>query len=359
MSALTTLNKKIEDLKVKVAETSGRKGVTALRTELAELQAKMRKLDEQRALMKRNVQGNYRTARSEWHVKYTRELLDAASRAAITRGLYGEIVIRLPQQCLFNYVSSWKQVANLEPRLQGHPALGRLTGYWGAWRIISQSKDIPGPNYEFDNRGHGYAVNIDLYGYTEDGLVLAQVRRTEIRKYRNTTVRYMVTDGVQTVEITGGRKALIKRAAKADPSPDSPLRIIKSLLPVEWQARISDEPIKLLSYRPKAWSAWKVFRLYSDGTLMSMYDQTTWELGKQRTEEAQSGHGGGYYVRTGEIDDIKAQFDAGTLATIPDGRNEKWQAAVVRCECGGKTVRYSSGKIAVSVCKPIEIVSVW
>jgi hypothetical protein len=303
--------------------------------------------------MRRNVQGQYRTARSASRVEMTREQITAAAASQIERGAYAELQLTLP-------ATTWYRSIAFPQRFWGHPALAHLQPYWQAWDIVNTCPDIPASECEFDRKGRGYAVNIDIYGYNVDGsLALVQVRRTEIQKYRNTTVRYYVTDGATAVEITNGKKALIKKAAQADPRPDSPLRCVRSLLPAAWQARIADEPIKFLSYAPKPWPAWKVYRRTVDDSLLSMYDDTAWQLGTSRTEKAAENHGGGYYVRTGNPDRIREQFEAGDLVNVPDGRNSEWVAVLVRCECRGRKIQYDSGKIAVSICKPVEIVAIW
>jgi hypothetical protein len=353
MSVLTERITRIAELKQQVAAMAGRKGISALRAELNTLEVANRTADAKRQQMKRNVQGTFRTARSNWSVLVTREAIKSAALSEIQRGAYGEIVVHPGR------VSS-SSITSFQPRFWNHPKLQHLRSYWQAWAIVNKSVDIPARECEFDRKGRGYAVNVDLYGYNADGsLALVQVRRTEINKYRNTTVRYLVTDGATSVEITNGKKALIKKAATADPRPDSPLRIVRSMLPVEWQARIADEPIKLLSYAAKPWLAWKVFRLYPDGSLKSCYDDTEWRKGAYHTEKAIENHGGGYYVRTGDPAEIMAQFDAGNLVNIPAGRGTAWQAALVHCECRGNTIEYESGKIAVSMCKPVEIVTIW
>lgn len=112
-------------------------------------------------------------------------------------------------------------------------------------------------------------------------------------------------------------------------------------------------------------SAYKVVRVIKD-KLCSLYDTTTYEIGKTRIEQARPDHGGGYYVYTGE--DVKERFLAGKIGSKGSG-----QYAILECECWGRREYYSySGdcitydvehgltsnkhKIAVTYCKPTSVI---
>lgn len=100
-------------------------------------------------------------------------------------------------------------------------------------------------------------------------------------------------------------------------------------------------------------TAYKVLRVNADG-FVSLYDDTTWGLGKRNGEAAKDDHGGGYYVHTNP-DKLMALWESGDL--VPDRCYQPGQYALVRCECSGNTVSYSSGKIAVTYCRPVTIVT--
>lgn len=118
---------------------------------------------------------------------------------------------------------------------------------------------------------------------------------------------------------------------------------------------------------PQTWLAYKVLRQMTDGRLLSFYDETTWTLGENRVEYAKENHSGGYYVRECPaevgaaefVDWLRDEYRRGDLVTIPNGEGRIWHAVVMAVECRGKRIEYSSGKIAVSQCKPLSIVEKW
>jgi hypothetical protein len=112
-------------------------------------------------------------------------------------------------------------------------------------------------------------------------------------------------------------------------------------------------------------SAYKVVRIIEE-QLYSLYDATTYEIGKTRIEQARPNHGGGYYVYTG--DDVKERFLAGQIGSKCSG-----QYAILECECWGRREYYdysgdcityyvehglanNTHKIAVTYCKPVSII---
>lgn len=119
------------------------------------------------------------------------------------------------------------------------------------------------------------------------------------------------------------------------------------------------EPGKLrkdyLSANPKKnlFAAYKVMRVNDDDSLASLYDKSvTYEIGKTKVEQSKPGHSGGWYVYAGE--DVKERYLAGEIIDTP----KPGKKALVRCECWGNKVYYDS-KIAVTYCKPVEIVEVF
>jgi hypothetical protein len=116
---------------------------------------------------------------------------------------------------------------------------------------------------------------------------------------------------------------------------------------------------------PRKFSARKIVRIIED-QLYSLYDATTYEIGKTRIEQARPNHGGGYYVYTG--DDVKDRFLAGQIGAKGTG-----QYAILECECWGRREYYDfngecitraveqgltsdTHKIAVTYCKPTSVV---
>jgi hypothetical protein len=117
---------------------------------------------------------------------------------------------------------------------------------------------------------------------------------------------------------------------------------------------------------PRKFSAFKVMRI-ADDKLLSLYDDTEYQIGKTRIEQARPNHGGGYYVYTG--DDVKTRFLDGHIGRKVEGQ----QYALVACECWGRREYYdysgecityavehgllnSVHKVAVTYCKPQEVI---
>lgn len=114
---------------------------------------------------------------------------------------------------------------------------------------------------------------------------------------------------------------------------------------------------------PRKFLAFKIVELANE--MQSLYDGTTYELGKTKIEKARRNHNGGYYVYTGS--DVIERFRAGEIANRKEG-----QYALLECECWGNREYYDASgdcitwwvehegwschKIAVTYCKPVKIV---
>lgn len=126
-------------------------------------------------------------------------------------------------------------------------------------------------------------------------------------------------------------------------------------------------PGKLRSqYKPanpkkNLFTAYKVCGLTGDGQLTSLYDPNlVYEVGKTKVQAARGYtsdwgdaiHDGGFYVHTNPIE-VLEKYQSGNLVA-----EDKVQptAALVKCECWGNAVQYDNGKIAVSFCRPVEVV---
>jgi len=108
----------------------------------------------------------------------------------------------------------------------------------------------------------------------------------------------------------------------------------------------------------------KVLRVADDARFLSLYDETEWEIGKRNGQAVAKNagtdefgytvHDGGFYVHP-DANRVIELWAAGTLA--PERCYVAGQEyALVRCECSGRVREFSSGKRAVTYCKPLEIV---
>src|SRR3990167_3681262 len=193
------------------------------------------------------------------------------------------------------------------------------------------------------------AVNHDIYGIAASGrLVLVQDPHASNNKYGpQVQISYYVTDGDLGVEIQNGTKSLVKRAAKADPAPDSPLRALRHLLPDDWQKMVNTHPVSYPS--PATESGYKLLERDEGGVLRSLWDSDyTYALGRRQCNAARRDHGGGlyYYASREECESMKG---------IDWGR-EITDYVIVRCEVSGTILRYESGKRAATYLRPVEIV---
>jgi hypothetical protein len=113
--------------------------------------------------------------------------------------------------------------------------------------------------------------------------------------------------------------------------------------------------------KAKAFTAYKVVGVNGDGELTSLYDpDIVYTLGRTKVQAARGGvdydgstrHNGGWYVHLDREACVQKYLDGNLVA------ESKMQplAALIRCECWGNTVQYNNGKIAVTYCKPLEII---
>lgn len=109
----------------------------------------------------------------------------------------------------------------------------------------------------------------------------------------------------------------------------------------------------------ETFSAYKVLRVIDGAdsqSFESLYDATRWEIGKRNTQAAKPDHNGGYYVHE-SAEKIMQLWNNGEL--VPERCYKPGVYALVRCECGGNVAHYSSGKIGVTYCRPVEVMRVF
>lgn len=306
----------------------GKRGVVALRQQR----------DAIRNLHARHEQNlkEHHEARDDLQIKNTRNTIERLASTKISRDYYDAIVY-----------------PNVPERLATHPRLSHLAWASSAKHIIETAQDnkvLPNEYANFDRKGRGDCLNIDLYGYAE-GLVLVQVRRTTVSKYGSSPRKsYFVTDGKNAIEVS---KSKIRRAAQQLKDLDAPMRAVKDELPGEWAVRLGDK-LKLAAPVASKSTGYKIVVRAANGKLVSAYDkQTEYKLGKQLKQKARDEHRGGYYIYA----------DPDALRNNPtDYLNEDLIAnqslALLECECVGTPVKYGA-KLAYSIVKPVRIVDEW
>jgi len=99
-------------------------------------------------------------------------------------------------------------------------------------------------------------------------------------------------------------------------------------------------------------TAYKILRV-AEGGLTSLYDNTPWALGKRNAQAAKEEHNGGFYVHPDQ-DKLMNLWGRGALVSADLVTPGTY--ALMECECSGRAIRYSSGKIAVTYCKPVGMI---
>lgn len=312
-----------------IAEMEGKRGVVELRKQRTALKAAHAKHEAQMQPADIGL--------GEWNKRYTREQIDrlAAASGNPRRDAYDALVM-----------------PNVPQRFAKHPRLQHLAWAARAKQIIEAAQDndvLPDEFADFDSRGRGTCLNIDLYGYA-DGLALVQVRETTVSKWGSSPRKsYYVTDGTRKVEVS---KSKIRRAAQQLSELDAPLRAVKNELPEEWQARLGEQ-FKLKAPEAARWTAYKIVVRKGSALVNPRDGKTEYVIGKQLKEKARDDHNGGFYV----FEDADALRADPTLAL-----NEKWvrgeTLVLIECECIGTPIRYGK-KLAVSLVRPTRIVDEW
>lgn len=108
-------------------------------------------------------------------------------------------------------------------------------------------------------------------------------------------------------------------------------------------------------------TAYKICGINDNGELTSLYDtDIVYEIGRTKVQAARGGyshwtgetvHGGGWYVHL----DAQSTIDLYLAEKLVNRDRMQPRAALVKCECWGNTVEFPSGKIAVTYCKPVEL----
>ncbi len=353
---IASLYNRRNELKAEIETMAGRKGISALRSELEQINARLRALDARRVQMKNNVNSQNASKRSEYHVEQMRATLDALAKSTIKRGIYQELIAKFSDYSPQYYMSGAMPLA-IARKCPTHPNVRPFAGYLQALNTLAAAVAdgvIEHTDAEFDKKGRGTATNHDLYSYSHDGtLILVQVRHAEVTKYgTNVRIQYFVTDGDDAIEIEKG-KANIKKAAQADPSPDSPLRFLRNQLKAEWRAKLDEKPVKLLAPQVSQYTVYKI--LHDDnGILRSVYSGEDYTVGKQKMQKAQDEHNGGYYAFLSAEDAQRVHQSGKTF-------NREWieGKSLVLCKgrAFGRPVSYSNGKRAFSRLVIDEIVS--
>lgn len=356
-----TIAERIAEIEQLIELNRGKRGNTERRVQLNQLYVRKNMLGDYRANLreKMNSQNYANDARDNYHPAQVRhDIKLIAMYAGITRGGYGKLEINysIPTRpdCYQRGLTGYNTPSQIIDRYPTHPRLAKFAAWNNAWVVIKRANefgiledagitDLGGSH----SRRQWSAINHDLYAYNADGrLVIVQQRESASDgKYRTLKIRYFVTDGETAIELQNGKKQLVKRAASANPTPDSPLRALRDILPDDWQAMVSDTPVKFTSTIVYD-NGYKLLEL-RNGQLLSLWnDKFEYAVGQRKCDRARDDHNGGlYYYKSPEF--------ARKLTTNNWGRIIP-QFVLVKCAVGGNTVQYGS-KYASTYLTPVEI----
>jgi len=350
------IKSQIDALKNEIEANHGKRGNAERRAQLEALYTKRSQILNYHETAQRNINSENLTGpRSGYQIERQIDIINAAAKCEIVRGYYSELALRKPTT--FDYMYS-SEIERCLMSMTTHPQLSQFAAWRDAHDMLRRAIDFGlldeagiEDTGSSRRRSRWQAVNHDIYGYTHDGkLIVVQQRESESDgRYTNVKIRYFVTDGETAIEIVNGRKQIIKRAAKSDPAPDSPLRALRDNLPLTWQEMIDETPVKLAGPKIEFFTGYKLLEMVEDGSLRSLWNADYYYiLGRTKRQAARGNHRGGlYYYRT--PDECKNLIDGNWGRTINT-------FAVVRCDVGGNTIEYESGKRASTYLRPVEVI---
>lgn len=352
------INEQIAALKNEIELNHGKRGNTERRTQLEALYTKCSQIINYHLNAQINIHSNDLPApRDDYQIKSKRDLIDTCAKSEIVRAYYSELTLK--RAPTFDYIYS-SEIERCVMTMTTHPRLRKFAAWREAHEVIQRAIDfglLDAAGIEDTGssrrRSRWSAINHDIYGYSHDGkLVCVQQRESESDgRYTNVKIRYFVTDGETAVEILNGRKQIIKRAAKSDQAPDSPLRALRDSLPLTWQEMIDQTPVKMAGPKIEMSTGYKLLEAMPDGSLRSLWSADYYyTLGRVKRQAARHNHGGGLYWYP-TIEECK------NLTATNWGRTIE-RFAVTRCEVGGTTLVYESGKRASTYLRPVEVVEV-
>jgi hypothetical protein len=351
-------------LKEEIEANERKRGNAERRVEYAALMERIDRWGRVRASIRAKSLFHVSGPRPDSQITYSRDSIARYSSALLIRGEYNELLV----QTLYKHDSRRTPRPIIPAHALHHPKLATVRDVLAAWRLVDRCDELPTPGARWDKKGRGVAVNHDLYGFVP-GLALVQVRRFERDKYTNVTLRYFVTDGVDAIEISNGKKSLIKRAASLDPAPASPLRALRNQLPPNWQSLIDgDAPKFPAPPKGETRTTYKIVRLAGFGLMVSLYDGSTiYAIDKRMTQrvgkhagsnlgfDAQR-HDGGWYSHPSPERCLELQRKH-MLAANDD--NERATYVLLECEISGRIVEFDNGKIASTRLTPRRILATY
>lgn len=220
-------------------------------------------------------------------------------------------------------------------------------GWLAAWELINEAakKKIIADDYdtiEFDRKGcaDGSALHHELYDMAKNAAIVS-IRRTEGTRY-----------GVKTLSKT---YMLIERKNRK-------ITAVEITIPVAKYAKMKilhfgniiavaqgKKKITLLNATHQVHHGYKAVRRSDDGSLVSVWDASPWEIGKTRIEAARDDHSGGLYY----YQDINAMLEAAKSNAIFAESMQHSRLVILEVEASGVHIQYGK-KLAATRITPIK-----
>jgi hypothetical protein len=100
-------------------------------------------------------------------------------------------------------------------------------------------------------------------------------------------------------------------------------------------------------------TGYKLLKTGDDGTLQSVWDNSSWTIGTPRVEKVKQGHTSGlYYYR-----DLTQCLDAAHRNEVFGYDRNHRRLVVVEVEATGKQIAYQYGKYAASTITPLRVIA--
>lgn len=253
---------------------------------------------------------------------------DADCRIAIERNSYGEMtrdtnapITSRPRPEIETWVSSWVLINAAEKQ--------------GA---IPESYDT----IDFDRKGRaaGSALHHELYDMAKNAVIVC-IRRTEGSRYGVLTKSktYMLIERKNRKITATETKIPVAKYAKMD------ILHFGDIIAV---AR-GQKKITLMDARHEIHHGYKAVRRADDGSLVSVWDGSPWEIGKTRIEAARDRHNGGLYY----YQDLAAMLNAVKTNNVFGSAREHGRLTILEIEASGVHIQYGA-KFAATRITPIR-----
>ncbi|MHC1697764.1 MAG: hypothetical protein AB9919_06850 [Geobacteraceae bacterium] len=218
--------------------------------------------------------------------------------------------------------------------------------YWQAVDLIAQARktDLIEAAYDsikFDNkrRAEGEAVHHEMYDFSP-GAAIVCVRKTEGTRYGVKTLSktyYLVEQAEETVLCSLITKPVARYAKKVN--------FGEVIAIVRGEMKFSPALETVPGY--------KLLQINDDGSIASVWDGSSWAIGKRRTEAAKDDHCGGlYYYR-----DLTRCLEAAHENSVFHPSMQHRKLAVLKVETSGRQVSYYTGKFAATHITPVEVIA--